>query len=85
MGENLKCPSWESSVESKTVYNSCDCFRRNGLQDDCQRPECLSRLTKPLPTDKPLLYDTLFDDIPMGKSANTVGARKKVVSKKESE
>lgn len=52
-----KCKSRE--IRSSVLYVGCDCERRNGLQDDCQRTECKGSpecLTKPDPTCCPSQY-----------------------------
>ncbi|KAF6205157.1 hypothetical protein GE061_019324 [Apolygus lucorum] len=55
----LNIPPWFrprfKSVEIRMghVYNGCECWRKNGLQDDCprwdcQRPECIDKAKTPL-------------------------------------
>lgn len=33
-------PSKSRELRASVLYTGCDCEKRNGLQDDCQRSEC---------------------------------------------
>ncbi|KAG4072394.1 hypothetical protein HA402_004326 [Bradysia odoriphaga] len=49
--ERRRCPSRE--LRAGILYRGCECFRRNGIQDDCPRADCQQRkrdcLTLPAP------------------------------------
>lgn len=63
------------------LISSCNCVRRNGLQDDCERSECQGRskcLTRPFPKCCPSIFANRFEAISMGKRTNSHQSDRKI-------
>lgn len=72
-----RCKSFE--LRGGTLHKLCQCARRNGLQYDCPRTECMGRpccLTKPDASCCPSKSSRRFEFVTMGKKTNPVGPHK---------
>lgn len=66
-------------MKGSILITSCDCVKRNGLQWECPRSECMGRpccTTKPIPSCCPSKYAWRYANVTMGKRSNPVNPNK---------